>query len=144
MADTLTSSAAQKYPKPRRSRNRKSHSEFSWTTCYDNRCLVHRSEKEANGVFPKRPNSNFTPNPSRAPSAPQPRSGRENARRFPRRPRNGQRNDHSALSWTTCCDDRCLVHRPQKQRYGWWPMEPATVPQKITNRDGKPEPEVYW
>ena len=33
----------------------KDHEGKSWTACYDNECLVHMSDKDAEGWFPKRP-----------------------------------------------------------------------------------------
>ena len=33
----------------------KDHAGKSWTACYDDKCLVHMSDKDAEGWFPKRP-----------------------------------------------------------------------------------------
>src|SRR5437762_13678771 len=42
------------------------------------------------------------------------------------------RPDHGTLSWTACYDDRCTVHKSEKDGAGWYPTKPRKQKHPIT------------
>src|SRR5947209_1867604 len=67
------------------------HANKSWTSCYDDNCLIHLTEKEGAGYFPKREkNSQY--------------------------PRTDDRNFmHKETSWHDCLDPYCTTHLDKKE-----------------------------
>src|SRR5947209_7731482 len=69
------------------------HANKSWTSCYDDNCPIHLTEKEGAGYFPKR------------------------EKNFSQYPRSDDRNFmHKETSWRDCLDPYCATHLDKKQK----------------------------
>ena len=92
---------------------------LSWTACYDDECLVHLSEKQGEGWFPRKPS----------------KKGKQLARDMewgtaydaeprsdwaPPLPTRKNRRPHKNLGkWQQCFRDNCSVHRWEKVDAGY-------------------------
>lgn len=86
---------------------RMQHASLSWTGCYDDNCVVHRSEKDGAGWYP---------------TAPKKRKTTASQKEKPRR----HRNVCGALRWMYCYNINCKDHCKSKAMARWYPMEPTT------------------
>jgi hypothetical protein len=68
------------------------HGTLSWTACYDDSCLIHKSEKDGAGWYPSKP-------------------------RKQKYPVTDHRNFyHGSTSWRECNDDDCSFHEESKAK----------------------------
>jgi len=69
------------------------HGNLSWTACYDDACLIHKSEKDGAGWYPSKPKKQ-------------------------KHPITDDRNwHHKFTSWRECTDEKCISHESFKEAH---------------------------